>query len=106
MGHPSIRQMKRTPLRRVSSKRARENRIYLKLAAEHLLKHPFCQCCSLLWPESKVEPHRATQCHHSKGRGKYFLDKSTYRSACGASHHYIHFENPNHAREVGLLPPR
>ena len=102
--------MKRTPLKRESAQHARQRIIYNRLAAQHLAEHPFCQCCGPLFGRA---PRRANQVHHAMGRGKYYLDKSTFRSSCGANHGndegcnwYIHHTNPKHAREVGLLPPR
>lgn len=94
------------PMKRMSSKRRMERLIYNRLATEHLAETPYCQCCWLLWPDQVIAAHAARECHHSKGRGKFYLDKTTFRSACVKAHHYIHHVNPNHARAVGLLPPR
>lgn len=93
-------------LKPMSDKRRRELVIYLGLIKEQLTEFPFCQVCGPLFFPAYIKPHRANQNHHSMGRGKYYLDKSTYRSACDKGHHHIHFVDPKRAREVGLLPPR
>lgn len=93
-------------MRRESPQHARDRVIYNKMAKQHLIEHPFCQCCGPLFGR---RPRKANQVHHAKGRGIYYLDKSTFRSSCGGDegcNWYIHHVNPNHAREVGLLPPR
>jgi hypothetical protein len=43
--------------------------------------------------------------HHKKGRGKYFLDVSTWLSACFNCHQWIE-THPEEAKELGLSESR
>lgn len=86
--------MKRNkPLRRASNKRQAENKIYLKLRAEFLRDNPYCMC---------DDRHKATEVHHTHGRGKFFLDEMTWMAICQSCHRWIH-NNPSRARENGWL---
>lgn len=115
--------MKRTPLRKVSKKRQRESTIYRELCKEHLHAHPFCQiyitrhCLdeaaviknngAYFEPVSSGSQIRmivplADQIHHRKGRGKYYLDKRWFFSACHNQHWWAHHEDPKEARRIGV----
>jgi hypothetical protein len=46
----------------------------------------------------------ATQIHHKKGAaGELLCDEEWFLPICAEHHHWIHQENPNKARELGLL---
>ncbi len=44
----------------------------------------------------------STDVHHVKGRGKFYLDESTWMAVSRESHRWIH-NHPKEARELGLL---
>jgi transposase InsO family protein len=90
--------VKRTRLKRVSTKQAAINRSYKLLKAEYMKAHPECQVCGI-WDIWHI-PHTV---HHVKGRGKYTLDVSTFMTVCSACHYWIHFINPKEARKEGYL---
>ncbi len=89
--------MKRTPLRKVSKKRAKQNREYSKLRKEFLALRPYCDifepCCT----------RKATDIHHMKHReGNLLLDSAYWLPSCRACHRFLH-DNPAYARESGFL---
>lgn len=87
--------MKRTPLRKQSLKRARENRLYAKLRTEFLLAKVFCE-----FPDCFS---RATDVHHINGRaGKWLNDQRYWTGLCRKHHQFIH-DHPATARGMGLL---
>lgn len=86
--------MKRTPLRRQSQKRAKENSEYLKLRHKFLTTHPLCQIC---------RDNRAGQVHHINGRnGVRLLITDDWLAICQSCHDRIHRE-PAWARANGYL---
>ena len=116
--------MKRTPIRRVSKKRAGANRLYAKLRKEYLEMHPWCQiflrrfsideplvaysngAYSEVTPEGNVHWFKvplATEIHHSRSPKKTYLnDTTTWFSACREQHEWIKL-NQSQARLQGLL---
>lgn len=82
-------------MRKYSKKRSKLNSEYSKLRKEHLESHPICQAkifdCSI----------NSTDIHHTKGRGKYLNDTSTWLSVCRNCHNWIE-EHPEEARELGF----
>ena len=83
--------MKRTPLKRVSAKKAAWNRKYSLAKQARILLRPCCARCG---------HRRATQGHHPKGQvGEKIME---FIVLCHGCHAWIH-ENPNSAREEGLL---
>lgn len=107
--------MKRTPIRRVSSKRSKQLREYAKLRKEYLEYHPFCQASIKIhgldeekvilnrgWVGSVVIP-RSTEIHHVARRyGSRLNDTTKWLSVCRDMHQRIEL-NPSWARENGLL---
>lgn len=89
--------MKRTPIRKVSKKRAGELKAYYALRATFLKLRPYCEifepCCT----------RKATEIHHVNGRnGDRLLDSQWFLPACRACHSFIH-DRPKYAREMGFL---
>jgi len=75
------------------------NRQYTKLRKQFLNESSVCKAkidkCSI----------NATDIHHTKGRGKYHLDTSTWLAVCRNCHIWI--ENyPVHAKELGFSSDR
>lgn len=86
-------------MKKISSKLAKENNAYSKQRKSFLEEHPMCQAklhrCTL----------KSSEVHHKKGRGKYFLDESTWLSVCRNCHDYIE-NNPEDALELGFTITR
>lgn len=84
----------RTPLAKESDKRKSEKVEYAEKRKAYLAVHPFCQfkgCMKL-----------ASEIHHRAKRGSNYLDASTFMAICRNHHRFLH-DNPNEAREMGLL---
>lgn len=95
--------IKRTPIKkkpckikRVSDKRGREEREYSKLRKKFLNEHKICECgCG----------KEANDVHHSAGRGKYFLDVTTWKALNRLCHIWA-TEHTAEAIEKGLSKRR
>jgi hypothetical protein len=90
-------ELKRVPLRKVSARRQKEQKVYTDRRNTFMAENPTCMArlegCEAM----------ATECHHSRGRaGKNYTDTSTFKALCGNCHHLVH-AFPNKARELGLL---
>lgn len=85
------------PMRRVSKKRAKENKLYMEVRKVYLTEHPRCQVCI---------DSPACDIHHRRGRWKSRLyDTEFFLAVCRPCHDRIH-HNPEWAYEKGLLLPR
>lgn len=91
---------KNKAIRKTSKKMAALKREYMKLRAEYLLFHPYCEYFSCF---KEIRP--STEIHHKKGRGKYLLDTSTWMAVCRTAHDEIHF-NPEESYKRGWMLPR
>lgn len=67
------------PIKRQSLKREQEQKIYTILR-RNFLKKPENRFCAV------YRNRLATEVHHKKGRGKYFLDVSTWLAVCREAH--------------------
>ncbi len=93
---------RRVALRRVSKRRQREGKEYMKLREEFLRLRPVCEAHSVITGEKMVFA-ASTEIHHKKGRyGGNYLDKSTWLAICHTCHRWIH-DHPKQATELGLL---
>lgn len=93
--------MKRTPIRRVSKKRAREGREYATKRRIFLERNPLCQI------KSKVCTKHATVIQHSRGRvGKLFLDERWWIASCWACNDYCDNYEKKWAMENGFRKDR
>jgi hypothetical protein len=101
----------------VSATMARLRKIYQALSAKFLAEHPYCQHFMAEHRLNEAEVIKgggfsngyivplATEIHHKKGRGKYYLDVSTFM-ACRPGHSvYIH-GFPEEAYKKGYMLPR
>lgn len=93
---------KKEPLKAVkpkSEKKAVLDVLYSKLRKDFLISHPYCQArlqsCSA----------NATDIHHMKGRGAFYLDKTTWLSVCRSCHSWIEL-NPLQAKELEFSKSR
>lgn len=91
---------KRTVINKISDKTLALNKIYSVLRDNFLSNNTLCKihipgiCTS-----------KATDVHHSKGRGEYMLDDSTFIPTCRACHKWAE-ENPEAAKELGFSVDR
>lgn len=81
---------------KVSDKQKKINAAYKILRDQFMKAHPLCQArfggCTYI----------ATECHHSRGRGKdYMLDSRTYRALCHDCHVEVEL-NPEAAKLLNL----
>lgn len=116
--------LRRTPLRKVSSKRSRELREYSKKRKAFLAEHPLCQVwlsrnryrelgqgfyedrANKIHSDLMVEANgcpRACDIHHKAGRTGWRLnDESQWMAVSREAHEFIH-RNPSEARRRGWL---
>lgn len=88
--------MKKSPLRKRSKKRNRQEAEYSKLRLLYLESHHFCEaglpCCSL----------KATDIHHKKGRvNEDLTDDTEWMAVCRSCHQWIE-THPIEATELGF----
>jgi len=102
MGLEEIRNIKKVARKKVrtkqindkSDKRKTEEKQYIKIKAEVLKKHPFCQ-----WPGC---PKKSVDVHHASGRvGKNYTDKKKMKALC-RKHHIFAELNPNLAKTLKI----
>ena len=98
---PLKRSKNGTPMRKVSSSRAREMRLYYEERAEWLKAHPACMICLV----RGMTPAPATEVHHRFGRvGSLLRDQRGWCASCVHCRDWPH-ANPREARELGVLGP-
>jgi hypothetical protein len=86
-------------VKKVSARRAKEKPIYDKLRDEQLKEHPECQI-----KIAGICIGRATECHHAAKRGKNYLNKETFLSACDPCHKHVErVMSAQERRDNGLL---
>jgi len=89
--------MKRTPLKRVSKKRAKENTTYTLLRRVFLIERPYCEIfehgCT----------RKSTDVHHMNHReGKKLNMREWWLPACRTCHDWVR-DHPKLARDKGFL---
>ena len=84
---------RKTPMKRVSDKRKKEGKEYLKKRSLFLTELPTCEVCMRA---------KSTDVHHIAGRGINYLNEDTWLSTCRPCHDRIH-KDPIWAREKGYL---
>lgn len=87
--------IRRTPIRKVSSKRAKQLRCYRLLRDAYLEAHQVCQFP--LCNAHSVDLH-----HRAKRHGDNLNNVDEFRALCRYHHTYCH-EHPAEARRLGLL---
>lgn len=106
---------RKTRMKPVSTKRQLQNVLYRAVLSQWRAQHDGrCEMRVNIYTGQPM-PRGATlhsiQCpcraddapHHSKGRGRFLCDISTFRGLCRRHHNFIHHENPNLARALGWL---
>jgi len=90
-------QVKRTAIRKVSTKRAAQRRVYLRKRAVFLQRRLYCE----IFKDGCTR--RSTQIHHMHGcEGAKLLDEEWWLPACASCHRYLH-DHPRMARDEGFL---
>jgi len=80
-----------TKIRKLSKKRAKQNREYRKIEILYLIDNPFCARCN----------HPSTQVHHMKGRiGTLLTETRYFLAVCMLCHQWIEL-HPKEAKELG-----
>lgn len=82
------------PIKKVSDKRAEQNKEYLKVRKEYLTEYPFCE-----FPGCH---RKSTECHHKLGRVEHLLTNPVYFAALCSEHHKWVENNPLQAKAMGL----
>jgi hypothetical protein len=119
---PVSRLMRGGSLKPVSAKTAKLKKIYNALVKDMLKRHPWCQHwlaenkftesdvseAGVVYrkgpPEVWMQVPRSAECHHRKGRGKYYLDTSTWMMVRPGHSIYIHLDPLRY--EKGYCLPR
>ena len=83
-------------MRRVSRRRKQEGEAYSILRKAFLEARPFC--------EAKVGncTHHASDVHHKSGRGRFYLDVTTWLPVCANCHRWI-TDHGRQAEALGLI---
>lgn len=89
--------IRRTPIRRVSRKHARELKVYFGLRKTFLESHPQCEIA-----RKGICTGQATDVHHAHGRGSHLNDVPTWLASCRCCHDWVH-HHPGQARVLGFL---
>ena len=87
--------IRRTPIRRVSAKRARALKCYSLLRSAFLQANPVCQ-----FPHCNA--HSVDLHHRAKRHGDNLNNVEEFRARGRYHHTYVH-EHPSEARRLGLL---
>lgn len=91
-------QKPRAKIRKVSSKRRKQNAEYSHVRAAYLETSPQCARCA-----QNGVCEAATEIHHAGGReGARLTDTPLFVALCGPCHRWVH-DNPLAARDAGLL---
>jgi hypothetical protein len=90
------------PMKRVSTKRSRQNVQYSDVRRLFLEAFPLCMMCRKLRHRA---PRESTEVHHWRGRcGRLLCYTRFFVSSCGECHDWVH-ANGAEAREMGFLAP-
>ncbi len=79
--------MKRSNMRRISKKLAKEQREYSTLRKKFLVANPSCQVCKL----EGWKPRKATDIHHMERRGSNLNNTDTWLAVSRYAHDLIEF---------------
>lgn len=91
---------KRKKPNKISKKRAELNEEYFKLVEQFKKDNPECKAkCNEYCTKTTEDPH------HSRGRGVFLLDTSTWIPVCRSCHSYIE-SHPQEAKERGWSESR
>ena len=91
----SAKPLKRTSLKRVSTKQANKLRTYRLLRDSYMEANPMCEYPGCNSP--------AQDLHHKAKRGANLCNAETFCALCRDHHNWCH-QHPAEARTLGLLP--
>lgn len=92
---------RRKRIKRVSKKKREQDKIYAKLRPQFLAEHPTCE---IQWDDKCSK--KATQVHHVKRRGKYYLKTETWKSSCRHCHAMVEHNGKEAERRGHLIYER
>jgi hypothetical protein len=96
--------VKKTKIKSISQKQKKITTAYLQQRLL-FLAHPKNRTCKAkLQGCTGLDPETMT-IHHSRGRGVYMLDESTWIPLCGNCHRWVE-DHPEEARKIGLTESR
>jgi hypothetical protein len=87
------------PIKQRSAKRAKDDKVYLKLRSEYLEHNPLCEARLMKCTGVSTEIHHT---HSGTDRNKYYLITPTWLAVCRNCHNEIH-DNPKQAKTLGYL---
>ena len=90
----------RTKIKPIKNGRSNLNKQYLVARREFLTSHPRCQ---VLQPHGGPCGAEATECHHRRGRGRYYLDQATFLACCQSCHSLLHGKLAAFGHAMGYL---
>lgn len=97
--HRFLNEKKQKRIKQFSTKREIVNKEYIKNRTVYLQANPLCGArlldCTLV----------ATDVHHKKGRGVFFLEQNTWLPVCRSCHQWIEI-HPKEAKELGFSSSR
>lgn len=86
-------------IKKVSTRQQKLNAAYKILRDQFMKSHKACEA-NLQGCKKK-----ATECHHVRGRGQYYLDDTTYLALCSPCHKWVN-EHNEAASEMGFCKSR
>lgn len=101
---PAKRPVTSTLIKPVSDKRKPLDQLYSKLR-KAFLEDPHNATCRAKLPGCLGSMGQNLTIHHTKGRGKYYLDTSTWVPLCLTCHEWVE-RHPREAKEMMLVQSR
>jgi len=94
----------KSTIKPVSDKRKPLDELYSVLR-RRFLSEPGRQCCAAKLPGCQGCGSENLTIHHKRGRGKYYLDPTTWVQLCFNCHRWVE-EHPDEAKELNLSESR
>jgi hypothetical protein len=83
-------------MKKISDRQRQRLKEYATARGRFMQDNPNCQVCN----------EKATDCHHSRGRAGPLISDARFFKALCRTHHDLCRDNPNAARELGILCER
>jgi hypothetical protein len=88
--------MKRSPLKKMSKKKAQQDRAFRILKPIYIRSHPYCEMFDDCFNET-------VDIHHMKGQaGELMCDEEWFKATCRPCHDWVE-THKNKARAMGLI---
>ena len=91
-------------IKQVSDKQQKLNAVY-SIARNEFLSRPGNKCCKARLVSECTGCTTELTIHHSKGRGKFLLDTTTWKALCLPCHMYVE-THPEEAKALGYSDTR